>query len=72
VSRILHNPATDPPRLPRLINQSTRGGAWTEVIDAPFAEGATVVTRIAVAANAAPGAAGGAAGNPLLATPARR
>jgi len=25
-------------------------GAWTEVIDAPFAEGATVVTRITAAA----------------------
>ena len=47
-------------------------GAWTEVIDAPFAEGATVVTRITVAAKDAPAAAGGAAGNPLLATPGRR
>ena len=47
-------------------------GTWTEVIDAPFAEGATVVTRITVAAKDAPAAAGGAAGNPLLATPGRR
>jgi HlyD family secretion protein len=47
-------------------------GAWTEIVDPPFAEGAAVVTRIVAAAGAAAGAQGGATGNPLLATPGRR
>lgn len=47
-------------------------GALVEIVDPPFAEGADVVTRITAAASAAPAASGGAAGNPLLAAPARR
>jgi HlyD family secretion protein len=46
-------------------------GAWTEIVDPQFAEGAAVVTRI-VAAASATGAQAGATGNPLLATPGRR
>jgi HlyD family secretion protein len=47
-------------------------GAWTEIVDPPFAEGAMVVTKIAASATAATPAQGGGAGNPLLATPVRR
>ena len=47
-------------------------GAWTEIVDPPFAEGATVVTRITAAADDTPAAQGGATGNPLLAAPGRR
>ena len=44
-------------------------GAWTEIVDPPFAEGTRLVTRIAATTAAAPG---GATSNPLMATPGRR
>jgi HlyD family secretion protein len=47
-------------------------GAWTEIVEPSFADGTTVVTRIAAAATAPTQAPGGGAGNPLLATPGRR
>ena len=47
-------------------------GVWTEVLDAPFAEGTPVVTRVMLGATAAPPVSGGASSNPLLAQPQRR
>lgn len=46
-------------------------GLWTEVIDAPFAEGTPLVTRVALGEQAPPDV-GGTSNNPLLAQPRRR
>ena len=45
-------------------------GVWTELIDPPFAEGTTVVTRVASPTTAAP--ASGAPNNPLMGAQPRR
>ena len=46
-------------------------GQWTELIDAPFAEGTEVVTRVASPTTSA-AQASGAVNNPLMGTPPRR
>jgi HlyD family secretion protein len=46
-------------------------GQWTELIDAPFAEGTEVVTRVASPTTSAPQASG-APNNPLMGTQPRR
>lgn len=47
-------------------------GVWTEVLDAPFAEGTRLVTRVVLGNTSSQPASGGTSSNPLLAQPARR
>ena len=46
-------------------------GTWTELVDAPFAEGTPLITRVAVAGDSTPAPASTRTGNPLMATPSR-
>ena len=47
-------------------------GVWTEVLDAPLAQGTRLVTRVTVGEAASQPARSGVSGNPLLAQPGRR
>jgi len=47
-------------------------GTWTEVLDAPFAEGAEVVTRLATSQSQTTTQPAAAVNNPLMGTPPRR
>jgi HlyD family secretion protein len=47
-------------------------GVWTEVLDAPLADGSRVVTRVLLGDAAEPARSSGASSNPLLAAPGRR
>jgi HlyD family secretion protein len=63
---------TDEGIVPVPVNTGISDGTWTEIVDAPLAEGTPLVTRVAVTGNTSTKSPASSSGNPLMGTQPRR